>query len=47
VKGHKDDEGTRASLLCGKAEGAGTVQPGEQKAQGGSHQGIQITEERM
>ena len=29
AKGHKDDEGTGASLLSGKAERAGTVQPGE------------------
>ena len=27
-KGHKDDEGTGALLLCGEAERAGTVQPG-------------------
>ena len=29
AKGHKDDEGTGASLAGGKAERAGTVQPGE------------------
>lgn len=34
MKGHKDAEGTRASLLAGKAKRAGTVQPGEGKAQG-------------
>jgi len=34
MKGHKDDEGTGASLLWGKAEGAEAVQPGEDKAQG-------------
>lgn len=31
TKGH---EGDRASLLHGKAEGAGTVQSGEKKAEG-------------
>jgi len=35
VKGHGDDGGTGASLLWGEAERAGTVQPGEEKAQGG------------
>lgn len=34
VKGHKDDEGPGGSLLWRKAEKAGTVQSGEQKAQG-------------
>ncbi|KAK4832897.1 LOW QUALITY PROTEIN: hypothetical protein QYF61_026447 [Mycteria americana] len=34
AKGHEDDEGTGASLLRRKAERAGTVQPGEEKAQG-------------
>ena len=34
TKGHKDDEGAGASLLRGKAERAGIVQPGEEKAQG-------------
>ena len=33
VKGHEDDEGTGVSLLWGKAERAGTVQPIEEKAQ--------------
>ncbi|KAK4827839.1 LOW QUALITY PROTEIN: hypothetical protein QYF61_021976, partial [Mycteria americana] len=32
-KGHKDDEETGASVLQGEAKGAGTVQPGEEKAQ--------------
>ncbi|KAK4830006.1 LOW QUALITY PROTEIN: hypothetical protein QYF61_008176 [Mycteria americana] len=32
-EGHEDDEGTGVSLLQRKAEGAGTVQPGEEKAQ--------------
>ncbi|KAK4828616.1 hypothetical protein QYF61_000068 [Mycteria americana] len=34
IAGHKDDEGTRAPQIQGKAERAGTVQPGEEKAQG-------------
>ncbi|GAB0180739.1 hypothetical protein GRJ2_000539200 [Grus japonensis] len=34
VKGHEDDDGLGASLLRGKAERAGTVQPREEKAQG-------------
>jgi len=34
VKGHQDDEGTGVSLLRGKAERAGLVQPGEERAQG-------------
>ena len=34
VKGTEDDEGTGASLKWGKAERAGTVQPGDEKAQG-------------
>jgi len=32
VEGYEDDEGTGASLLRGEAEGAGLVQPGEEKA---------------
>jgi len=32
AEGHEDDEGTGASLLGGKAEGAGLVQPGGEKA---------------
>ena len=47
TKGHKDDEGTGASLLWGKAERAGTVQPREEKAQGGSYQCIKILEGRV
>jgi len=34
VKGSKDDEGARASLIRSNAERAGTVQHGEKKAQG-------------
>ena len=37
-KGHQEDEGTGASLLGGKAERSGTVQPGEGKDQEGAHQ---------
>ena len=37
AEGYKDDEGTGASLLRGKAEGAGLVQPEEEKAQRGSY----------
>ena len=33
VEGYEDDEGTAASLLWGKAEGAGLVKPGEEKAE--------------
>jgi len=34
-KGYEDDEGTGASLQQGQAEGAGLVQPGEEKAERG------------
>ena len=34
AKAHGGDEGTRASLLRGEAERAGTVQPGEERARG-------------
>jgi len=44
AKGHKGDKGTGAPHIGGKAERAGTVQPGEEKAQGGSSQCIQIPE---
>ena len=33
AEGYEDDEGTGASLLRGEAEGAGLVQPGEDKAE--------------
>jgi len=33
--GYEYDEGTGASLLRGEAEGAGLVQPGEEKAERG------------
>ena len=35
MEGYEDDEGTEASLLRGNAEGAGLVQPGEEKAERG------------
>lgn len=34
TKGHKDDEGTGASHIRGKAERVRTAQPSEEKAQG-------------
>jgi len=34
-QGYKDDEGTGTSPLRGEAEGAGLVQPGEEKAEKG------------
>lgn len=36
MKGHKDEDGTRTSLLREKGETAGTVQPQEGKAQKGN-----------
>ena len=33
-KGHKDDHGAGAPPLRGQAEGAGLIQPGEEKAAG-------------
>lgn len=36
--GHKNDEGTGLPPLCGEAERAGTVQPGEEQAQERSYQ---------
>ena len=35
AEGYEDEEGTGASLLRGEAEGAGLVQPGEEKAERG------------
>ena len=35
AEGYKDDEGTGTSALRGEAEGAGLVQPGEEKAERG------------
>lgn len=34
AKSHKDNKGTGPSVICGEAERTGTVQVGEQKAQG-------------
>ena len=44
-KGYKDGEGTGASLLQGEAEGAGLVQPGEEKAERGPNIYLQISAE--
>ena len=38
AEGYEDDEETGASLLRGEAEGAGLVQPGEEKAESGPYQ---------
>jgi len=35
AEGYEDDKGTGASLLRGEAEGAGLVQPEEEKAERG------------
>jgi len=35
AQGYEDGEGTGTSLLGGQAEGAGLVQPGEEKAERG------------
>ena len=40
----KDGEGTGASLLWGEAEGAGLVQPEEEKAARGPYKCLQIPE---
>jgi len=34
AKGHKDNEGTGASVIRGEAGNAGTAQPGEEQARG-------------
>lgn len=44
---HKDDEGTGASLVGGKAQRAGTLQTRDQEAWMGSCQCIQVAEGRM
>ena len=44
AEGYEDDEGTGASLLWGKAEGAGLVQPEEEKAARGPIKCLQISE---
>jgi len=43
AEGYEDGEGTGASLLRGEAEGAGLVQPGEEKAEKGSSKCLQIS----
>ena len=43
AEGYEDDEGTGAPLLRGKAERAGLVQPGEEKAERGPYQCLQIS----
>jgi len=43
-EGYQGDEGTGASLLQGKAEGAGLVQPEEEKAERGPYKCLQISE---
>jgi len=37
AEGYEDDEGTGASLLRGKAEGAGLVQPEDEKVERGCY----------
>ena len=44
VEGYEDCEGTGASLLWGKAEGAGLCQPEEEKAERGPNKCLQISE---
>ena len=43
-EGYEDGEGTGASLLRGEAEGAGLVQPEEEKAERGPNRCLQISE---
>jgi len=45
VEGYKDGEGTLTSVLGGEAEGAGLVQPEEEKAARGPNIYLQISEE--
>lgn len=47
TKGHEDDEVTGASLMWGEAERAGTIQPGEEKAQWECCQFVEIPEGRV
>jgi len=42
-EGYEDDEGIGASVLRGEAEGAGLVQPGEEKAERGPNIYLQIS----
>ena len=43
MEGYEDDEGTGASLVRGEAEGAGLVQPEEEKAVRGPNIYLQIS----
>ena len=43
AEGYKDGEGTVTSLLRGEAEGAGLVQPGEEKGARGPYKCLQIS----
>jgi len=43
-EGHKDDLRAAAPLLWGKAERAGAVQPGEEKAAGRPHSSLSVPE---
>ena len=43
AEGYEDDEGTGPSLLQGKAEGSGLVQPEEEKAESVTYQCLQIS----
>jgi len=45
MEGYEDDEGTGASLLQEEAEGAGLVQPEEEKAARGPNIHLQISEQ--
>lgn len=48
MKGHKDGEGTGASLTCEEGVGAGAAQPGGEKVWGGScYQCVQVPEGRV
>jgi len=43
-EGYEDGEGTGTSLLRGEAEGAGLVQPEEEKAERGPNTYLEISE---
>ena len=44
LQGYEDDEGTGTSPLRGEAEGAGLVQPEEEKAARGPNKCLEISE---
>ena len=44
MEGYEDDEGTGTSLLRGEAEGAGLVQPEEEKAERGPYKCLEISQ---